>query len=150
MRQNTAHGQKGCPRHNGLPLAGICALLVMGLLAFPNSTPAVAAMSPHGLQGVNSADTALPSTAGNWIVAEAGTGLRPHTGQMQSVTPEPGPSKKKPAPDVKMPRWMTRLPPWMGTTTPKVGSPAWKREQVETERQEREIRGVINGVCRGC
>lgn len=42
------------------------------------------------------------------------------------------------------------MPPWMHKKTPAVGSPEWKEEQQETERQEREVRRAIEGVCRGC
>ncbi len=42
------------------------------------------------------------------------------------------------------------MPSWMHEKTPAVGSPEWKQEQQETERQEREVRRAIEGICRGC
>ena len=42
------------------------------------------------------------------------------------------------------------MPAWMYKKTPAVGSPEWKREQQETDKQEREVRQAIEGICRGC
>lgn len=122
-------------------------------LANYDSGPAFAAM-PRSSDTVErpNADGRAEPTLLRW--AGAANGTRPtdlQTGQNvgQVVPPEPGVSTK-PLRDVKMPEWMTRLPPWMAHRTPKVGSRAWKREQAETERQEKEIRQAIDGVCRGC
>lgn len=145
MRETTAHAWN--PYYKTLHLADVCGLVLISAVALvlTDSQPA-SASTMHVPRRLISDDITLPWTQVDWrTVAEAGTGLDPRSGQGQSA-----PVSKKPAPDVKMPNWMTRLPPWMDTTTPKVGSPAWKREKVETERQERKIRRAINGVCRGC
>ncbi len=42
------------------------------------------------------------------------------------------------------------MPSWMHKKTPVVGSPEWEQEKQETEKQEREVRRAIEGVCRGC
>ncbi len=42
------------------------------------------------------------------------------------------------------------MPAWMYKKTPAVGSPEWKREQQEADKQEREVRQAIEGICRGC
>ena len=42
------------------------------------------------------------------------------------------------------------MPEWMYKKTPAVGSPEWKREQKETDKQEREVRQAIEGICHGC
>lgn len=60
------------------------------------------------------------------------------------------PSRESSLQSDTLPGWMTKLPPWMSKTTPNVGSAQWKREQAETERQERRIREAIEGICRGC
>lgn len=146
MTGNTAHPRRRCPYYKTFHFAGAFGLALISAvaLALTDCAPAVA-WAMHVRQRWISDDVRFPWIQVDWTVAETGTGLGPHTGQGQSV-----PASKKPTPDVKMPSWMTRLPPWMGATTPKVGSPAWKREQLETERQERELRRAINGVCRGC
>jgi hypothetical protein len=41
-------------------------------------------------------------------------------------------------------------PSWMHKKTPAVGSPEYEQEQRETEKQEREVRRAIEGICRGC
>jgi hypothetical protein len=42
------------------------------------------------------------------------------------------------------------MPRWMNKKTPAVGSPEWEQEQQETEKQERDVRRAIEGICRGC
>lgn len=41
-------------------------------------------------------------------------------------------------------------PSAMYPVTPNVGSPEWVKEKAENERQERRLKEVIEGICRGC
>lgn len=147
--------QIGRPRMVGL----LCITLAACFLANCGTGTAFAAKTQPSKDlaldrapAASAADIPVIPTSLPWAEAQNGSGSsKLPIGQDlgQAVPPEPGVSTK-PLPDVKMPEWMTRLPPWMAPRTPKVGSPAWKRERVETERQERETRRAINGVCSGC
>jgi len=39
---------------------------------------------------------------------------------------------------------------WLHKTTPNVGSPEWQKEQNESQRKEKHLNELIQGICRNC
>lgn len=124
-------------------------MLLCGLLVLSQTEQATAlglSGFPAGRTLPLEAGTVLPNTLGRQVGDGSPVWSVPAEGQR----PEPqSPNHVLPR-EVHMPAWMLRLPPWMAATTPNIGSEQWKREQAESRRQERQLRRVIEGVCRRC
>ena len=70
-----------------------------------------------------------------------------------TLTAEIKSEAKKPRPPLPKPVTASTTPhkDTINSTIPKVGSPQkWEKERAEDERKERQLKQVIEGICRGC
>jgi hypothetical protein len=98
--------------------------------------------------GVPLSDSEKPKTSSQFAMVQSGSSTRP-VSEANSTTTTPV-KKRAEKPHSAESTTTTRAPVVMDATTPNVGSADWEREKRQNDRQEQQLKQVIDGICHGC